>query len=255
MRAYIQTCKLSDSLSENAQDARYGFLQRGYEIVDFSADDLYSGKLDYVLQHEADDMVLYGGCGTVREAVRRAGAPDPVNMDLPESLRAFWGRGVTQSTMGEIRHLVSTESQLLPVHVKPLNAQKLFTGLVVREFKNLIPSASVPAETPVLVQQCVNFLSEWRAYVLRGQIINVGNYRGDPLMFPDRDTMQAGLAAYAECPVFCAMDWGVTDAGETLLVEVNDGHSLGSYSLRCNEYVTGIIARWRQMLGLPDTIL
>lgn len=48
------------------------------------------------------------------------------------------------------------------------------------------------------------------------------------------------------------MDWGVTEDGRTLLVEVNDGFALGNYGVRLFEYTAMIEARWRQLMGLSD---
>jgi hypothetical protein len=254
MKAYIQSSKLSDNLHENAQDARLGFQLRGYEIVPYSIVQLREGDFDDELLNDKENIIFYGGVGTIREAVRRAGRPMPPMLDLPESLKEFWGRECWHSTLGEVRRSFSgSTSEPIPVHIKPLEHHKLFTGRVIREFKDLIPSAHAPAETSVLVQTLVDFVSEWRATVLRGSIINVANYKGDPLSFPDRAQMEDGLEAFrGEGPIAYAMDWGVTSTGATCLVEVNDSFSLGNYGLRCLEYVQILEARWRQLMGLED---
>ena len=55
------------------------------------------------------------------------------------------------------------------------------------------------------------------------------------------------------------MDWGVTDTGQTLLVEVNDGFALGNYGFALGNYGTKgyhytamIECRWRELMGLSD---
>lgn len=251
MRAYVQSSKLSDGLNENARDARHGFRLRGYEVLQYSVEQVYAGKFDEVLQNEKDDVIFYGGVGTVREAVRRAGRPAPPMLDLPESLRAFFGRNVWEGTMGDVRRMVQ-DNVGLPVHMKPRDHHKLFTGKLVREFKDLIPSAHVDGKEPVVLQGLLEFVSEWRAYVLHGEILNVGHYTGDPLLFPDRDVMEAGLVAFVDQPVACSMDWGVAKDGETWLVECNSAYSLGNYSLRCLDYTAMIEASWRELMGLEQ---
>ena len=52
-----------------------------------------------------------------------------------------------------------------------------------------------------------------------------------------RDTAPAGYG----------IDFGITDDGKTLLVEVNDGHSLGNYNLRPVEYAKLLEARWDEL--------
>jgi len=60
------------------------------------------------------------------------------------------------------------------------------------------------------------------------------------------------VQAFEDRPISFGMDWGITSAGPTILVEVNDGFSLGNYGLRGPEYTALIEARWRQLMGLPD---
>ena|SRR3989344_2859494 len=250
---YVQKHKLSDPISPSAKDAVHGFQLRGYySVSEFTLEDVRAGVYDEVLREEPE-CVFFGGVGTIREILKRAGKPAPPVLDLPESLRAYWKRKVWKGTMGEVRAIVQNYSpESLPIHMKPLNFHKLFTGRLVREFKDLIPSAHVDATEPVLLQEPVELLSEWRAYVLRGEIINVGFYTGDPLLFPNSWTMKEGLRDFTEKPVACAMDWGVLKNGETALIEVNDGFSLGNYSLRSYDYAAMIEARWRELMGLPE---
>jgi hypothetical protein len=125
-------------------------------------------------------------------------------------------------------------------------------GTVIRAFRDLIPTASISSDEPVLVQQYVEFVSEWHASILRDKILHIGDYRGDPLVFPDANVAKVALKAIDDRPISFGMDWGITRSGQTLLVEVNDGFSLGNYGLRGGEYTALIEARWRQLMGLPD---
>jgi hypothetical protein len=139
-----------------------------------------------------------------------------------------------------------------PLHVKPLDQHKLFTGYVIHAFRDLIPTAAISDDILVLAQGLVDFRSEWRAYILRDEILHIGRYRGDPLLFPDPNVVSQALLAMENRPIAFGMDWGVSATGETLLVEVNDGYSLGNYGLPGPEYTAMIEARWRELMGLPD---
>ncbi len=57
---------------------------------------------------------------------------------------------------------------------------------------------------------------------------------------------------YGTQPIGFGMDWGVTDLGQTLLVEVNDGFALGNYGTKGHHYTALIECRWRELMGLPD---
>ena len=186
MRAYVQQVKESDSIYLPMIEAAHWFGQRGYEVIQFESAEVANGLLDDDLLHHPEEMVVRGGVGTIRELLRRAGRPSPPNIDLPPSLSPWIGRRVWQSTLGQIRASVNSDDYQ-PVHVKPLHDHKLFKGTVVRAFRDLIATASVSADVPVLVQECVEFVSEWRAFILRDTILKVGHYRGDPLLFPDQD--------------------------------------------------------------------
>jgi hypothetical protein len=43
------------------------------------------------------------------------------------------------------------------------------------------------------------------------------------------------------------LDWGVTDTGETRLVEANDAYALGYYGLQSVLYARMIDARWEEL--------
>lgn len=123
---------------------------------------------------------------------------------------------------------------------------------MVASFADFIPLAGVDDNEPVVVQEFVEFVSEWRATVLRDRIVNVAHYLGDPLKFPDVEVVRRALGDFADRPIACGMDWGVTADGRTLLVEVNDGYALGNYGVRGHQYTAVIECRWRELMGLED---
>ena len=251
VKAFVQRVRESDAIYLPMVEAAHWFGQRGYEVIWFEIADISKGELDNDLLRNPDEMIVRGGVGTIRQLLERAGRPAPPNIDLPSSLSKWIGRRHWPSTMGKIRSAVDSP-EFQPVHIKPLNWHKLFKGTVVKAFRDLIPSASVSADEPVLVQELVEFVSEWRAFILRDKILNISNYRGNPLAFPDADAVSAAVAAFEDRPIAFGMDWGITSTGQTLLVEVNDGFSLGNYGLRGPEYTAIIEARWRQLMGLSD---
>jgi len=230
----------------------YWFWERGYEVLQFARDELLSGRLDHYLYDEREDTIIYGAVAVVRDALKRANRPAPPNIDFPDELRGYLGRRVSECTMGSIRELVRSESTQLPIHIKPRDRQKLFKGRVVSTFADLIESSGVPDNEPVISQEIVCFVSEWRATVLRNRIVNISNYKGDPMCFPNPETVSAAVDQYKTQPIGFGIDWGVTDTGQTLLVEVNDGFALGNYGTKGYHYTAMIECRWRELMGLPD---
>jgi hypothetical protein len=251
VKVYVQKVRDSDAIYLPMLESAHWFNQRGYEVVWFETEDISNGILDDDLLLHPDETIVRGGVGTIRQLLKRAGRPAPPNIDLPDSLTEFIGRHYWQSTMGKIRSKVDSP-QFEPIHIKPLNWHKLFKGTVVRAFRDLIPTAAISADEPLLVQEFVEFVSEWRAFILRDEILHVGHYRGDPLLFPDPNVVKTSVRSFVGRPIGFGMDWGITTSGQTLLVEVNDGFSLGNYGLRGPGYTAIIEARWRQLMGLAD---
>lgn len=251
-RAWVQQVAQHERNYLNTTRVAHWFWERGYEICRFSVEELRNGRMDDDLRFQLTDIVLFGGLGVVREALCRAGISMPKPLDIPQSIKSWAGRPIWESTLAEVRSWVEQETHRLPVHVKPRDHEKLFTGCVVNSFRDLISSSHVVGETPVLLQGVVKLRSEWRAYVLRGQIGHVGHYAGDPLCFPDPRLMIDAVSAFTERPIAFGIDWGVTDEGQTVLIEVNDGFSLGNYGAPGWLYSAMIEARWRQLVGLAD---
>ena len=44
-----------------------------------------------------------------------------------------------------------------------------------------------------------------------------------------------------------ALDFGITDEGKTLLVEVSDGYALASFGLKSRLYMQILLARWQEL--------
>lgn len=228
------------------------FWERGYDVIPFTRQQLKSGDLDCYLFEERESSIFYGAVAIVREALERAKRPAPPNIDFPEELRKFAGRRISDGTLGMVRDLVHQDSASLPIHVKPRYHQKLFKGQVVRSKADLLPISGVSDDDAVIIQESMQILSEWRATVLRGKVVNVSNYKGDPLRFPDPKVMAQGVADFVAQPIGYALDWGVVADGRTLLIEANDGFALGNYGTKGYLYTALVEARWRQLMGLPD---
>ncbi len=65
-------------------------------------------------------------------------------------------------------------------------------------------------------------------------------------------TVCSAVKNYATAPAAYAMDFGVTDSGATILVEVNDGYSLGNYGLDSLLYAKLLSARWAELTNTID---
>lgn len=225
--------------------AWYGFNEVGLDIEFYEWPALERGDVEV-----QPEVLVVGGILCVREALRRIGVPAPPPLDYPEVLEPFLGRRVWQETLAEVRRRYQDVGP--PLFMKPFKHAKEFNGQLVSRFRDIIASARLPGETRVWVSEPVNFISECRYYVHNNRVVGIGHYRGDPLRVPDPSVAQQAVRVYADtAPVAYGLDMGVTDTGQTLLVEVNDAFALGCYGLAPIKYTRMLEDRWRQLVGLP----
>lgn len=224
--------------SINYHVARKGFEYRGAEINIFQRHEFDELRL------QKNDIVI-AGISLTHKAFAELGLSVPSLPAIPEALAPFAGRMTWRSTIGDVRQRVSRGD---PIFFKPAPSQpKLFTGLVANRVSDLVETASLDDATPIDCSEIVSFRSEYRCFVLNGEVIGVRPYKGDPLLFPESGRIRKAVAAWSDAPVAWALDMGVTSANQTLLVEVNDSYALGSYGLPPARYAAMIEARWAEL--------
>jgi len=84
--------------------------------------------------------------------------------------------------------------------------------------------------------------------VTRGVVRGISHYAGDPLRFPAANVIRMAVGAWRSAPAGYAVDVGVTDDSRTILVEVNDGYSLGHGGLVADLYARLLLARWDELV-------
>jgi hypothetical protein len=224
--------------SVSSYDAYLGFCDMGFEVV------VFDDPKD--LRNATKEDLVVGGIGIVRSHLENLGANCP-DIDYPEELSRFLCRKLWRTTIDR----VNCEVDSWPVFVKPVE-EKRFTGCVIRSTADLIGKGCRGDNYEVICSEPVNMLSEYRCFVRRGEILDVRHYRGDWSLAPNRAVIEAAASAYTSAPAGYAADFAVTDKGETVLVEVNDGYSLGSYGLWHDLYAQLLSARWFELVGSPD---
>jgi hypothetical protein len=228
--------------SESCYSAALGFAHKGYHVVECEADP----NLFVALCNEPESMFV-GGIKTMQKAFR-AIAVTPPQIDNPHiHLPEYLGREVLEATWYDVEQMV--EANQLPIFVKPLDEQKLFTGYVVNNKSDLAYAKyDVKHDTKILISETVNFISEYRCFVLNGEMVGCKNYKGDFRVTPNFSIMESAIKDYKEQPVAYSIDFGVTDEGATLLIEMNDAYGLGSYGLDKNIYCRLLEARWDEII-------
>jgi hypothetical protein len=220
-----------------------GFRKRGIACELFAPEQLHQRALPL-----ARDTPVVGGLRVVEAAMEAVGMVVPTADNLPECLAPYRGRKVWHSTWGDLRRRYGKAGPPEPLFVKPLRRNKGFPALALYDATDVSSAAHLADGEEVLVAEYVVFASEWRCYLCRGQILEICHYQGELFHYPDARVIKAVIADYGPlAPAGCGIDFGVLVDGRTVLVEVNDGYSLGSYGLNSVEYSELLEARWVQL--------
>lgn len=197
-----------------------------------------------------------GDVNYLRAAMAAVGAREPENLSYHPALRHMLYRHVRLTHAGNV---------LGRMFIKPART-KAFTGFV---FDTLADPARMnahdreqydafmecPPSEQVWVSDVVEFVSEWRYYVLAGKIIGAARYDqdgADGAPAPDPAVAVAAARAMADAGVDTfALDLGVLSTGETALVEANDAWAIGLYgrALDARLYLHLLWRRWQQITG------
>lgn len=252
MKAYIQTKENGDWLHENCYSSAEGFHRMGYDIVKFELKDTeqFNGYIEF-RDFDIRDDVAHGGVKAMRNLFDKFEVPQPKIDNPHEHLLKYTGR-----TFGHVKYkdIVKEFSSkhtvdLTPIFIKPLTEHKLFTGFVVTHFSDLIKTAHIDPETDILTSSVSNFISEYRCFVRRRSLVGIKNYTGDFFKIPDSKIVYDAINNYDNQPLAYSLDFGITEGGETQLIEINDGFALGAYGLNSIYYCQMIRDRWHQIIN------
>lgn len=223
--------------SINGATAKFGFGELGIKVIPFQG----FGDIDTDVDCGPEALV-HGFIGDVNNAMDKLGLPRPASIDYPEELGGFYGRKIWTGTLDDIQ-----DRGLHPgVFVKP-QEQKLFTGFLWQGTRACrLHLAPYDKTTPVYFSQPRELVSEYRCYVLEGEIVGVKHYKGDWSKGPQQSVVKAAVAAYQPYRAY-AIDFGILAEGGTVVVEVNDAFALGCYGLHPTAYARMIEARWEEL--------
>ena len=215
------------------------FYNMGFEIIEVES----FNNLNIV-----QDNIFLGSIDFIHSALRKLNIPIPEPNDYPISLKNFIGRNISESTIEKI----SNNPDLWNVFVKPKGTLKKFAGRLVKTTHDLVGCGDRENIVPIWVSDPVDFISEWRVFVRYNKIIGVKSYKGDWRSQYDYRIIEDAVRSYENAPAGYAIDFGLTSDGKLLIVEVNEGYSIGSYGLFYVDYAKLISARWAELTGQID---
>ncbi|WP_419869280.1 ATP-grasp domain-containing protein [Chryseobacterium sp. CT-SW4] len=241
MKAYIQTDKEGEFYNVNAFTAYEGFKNFGYEIQKFiDANEI----LDKNPEH-----IIVGGIGNVRKHLQNLNIIRPEKeIDYPEELQPFLKRKVWSSSIKNI----FKDKNNWDIFIKPKNETKLFAGKVIRSEMDFLGLLNEEKDTEIWCSELIDFTTEWRCFIRYKEILDIRRYKGKWDNKIDIEEVQKAIDSFVSQPNSYALDFGINEKNEMILVEVNDGHSLGTYGLSSSHYAKFLSARWSQLTHTND---
>lgn len=237
MKAYIKS--LNNFPTEDWMLCAYlGFRELGTDIIFFEDIEEVPANRNSLVVSYIEDTKLF---------LAKLGIEIPKPLHIPESLDTpyYLGRKTRRMTMKEF-----IEDTTLPVFVKPDSTVKEFYSGVITKMETKEHMKNNNPDTIVLTSEVLDFDSEWRGFVINHDLKAIHNYTGNFKIFPNTDFIEEAIHNYSNngAPLGYSIDVGVTTKNETVLIECNDGWSLGSYGCNSTIYTRLLISRWRELM-------
>jgi len=235
LKAYIQTDKNGEFYNVNAFIAYEGFKHFGFEIEKYF-------DINNIKDKIPEDIIV-GGIGNVRRRIELLGIErKQKEIDYPEELEKYLNRKIWKTTLEEV-----LQQKHFNIFIKPDIDTKKFAGKVFKNELDFIGLIDENHPTKVLCSEIVNFKTEFRCFIRYKEILDIRRYKGDLDNSIDLETVINAISDFKSQPKSFALDFGITENNKTVLVEVNDGHSLGSYGISSQNYAKFLSARWSEL--------
>jgi hypothetical protein len=237
-KIYIQSLN-NFPIADWAVSAYLGWKELGTDIIFFEDIEEVPASKWHIVVADIESTNAY---------FKRLGLPPKMSLNIPKSIEKYAGRQIIRTTMGEYKKTYNVP-YMYPIFMKPDGLSKEFIGGVLESEESFkLHMADKPDETPILLSEVVKFVSEYRGYVCEGKLLGIYFYMGDFRVFPDMTVIDSAIAEYEDAPAGYSIDFGITDDGRTLLIECNDGWSLGNYGLEPSKYCRLLGRRWHELM-------
>jgi hypothetical protein len=175
------------------------------------------------------DSIPVGSVEFVCDCIRLNGKVSPSPKNVPEELFSFADRKIFNGTEKDI-----------PNYDHFIKHNDIIKGpfyTVTDNYLLELPPGSYQ------FSGLVDFVSEWRAFVWRGQLVGLHNYAGEFYRFPNVDRINSMIKAYTSAPCAYTLDVGVQN-GKTSVVEVHDFFSCGLYGFADLQLLPLMLGGW-----------
>jgi len=238
LKAFIQRKKNGDFPNINFAIAHDGLDKMGVEIVNYFSS-------DQILEIKKEDLFV-GFVEDTKQLLDCLQISIPKISCYPQILKDYYGRKIWKSTLEQFMN-----DQKYKLFIKPVE-NKIFTGKLIKSFRDFISIGHQKETIEIWCSEPVNIKTECRCFVKYGKIIDLRNYKGDWRINPDVTIVEEVVKKLSLQLSGYAVDFGITQEGKTIVIELNDGYSLGNYGLFSVDYCRLLNARWSQIMGTED---
>ena len=219
-----------------------------------------NANLETLSQHLnllAQGAVPVGSVQFVRRAMELAKVTEPANLSYATGCEPYLKRKVWLSTaeralnMAGARFIKSAETKAFTGFV--LDSESGALGLSGHDQIQYNALHALMPDASVWIAQPVQWVSEYRYYIMGSQIIGSARYdqlESESAPEPDNGVVMQCISALG-IPHPYALDMGVLASGETALVEVNDAWAIGLYgrAMKPEDYVRFLAERWARLIA------
>jgi hypothetical protein len=218
--AYIQEYDAT-RMEPEQKDLCAEFEKRGIPVKRFTKKLLDRNKLAL-----SKNTLVAGEVEVVKKSLRFLGIENPDRDCYPQSLRSFLKRTIRESTIKDISNRMCDGEFSNGIFVKPKLAAKKFTGFVLSSPDDLWRFREVSGSTAIYCTETVDWVAEFRVFVVNGQIVGVKQYVSDSAHLPESKIFEEAIQTLensGEATAGYGIDFGILRNGETTLIEWNDG--------------------------------
>lgn len=234
MRVFIQ--KLAGvHLGTQGELLERGFRSLGIDCVEFLAD-------DDLMDVQREDLVI----GTRLVMAKRLSSLGILSTlsAYPEPLIPLMGSDVRIVDAKELR------TQDLPLFLRPVDGVT-FEPVCAYDLEDLACAGVTGA---AWASEVMWFQVTYRLFMRYGKRVALLAAEGDPNLVPDEDVVADAIARWADMPCACALDFGVTEDGQTVFVCARDALTAAPLGIDARRYALTVSARWAELAGVMDPL-
>ena len=171
----------------------------------------------------------------------------PIPTNYPIELNEFYHRKIWSETLNDsLKNYRNNKNYF----IKPKNDYKSFTGFLLRD--NIKQTFKFPkkygGEYEIDCSEEVNFISEFRCYIVNGKLEHIANYFGDEIdieKYNYKEIIQSLLTNKMYHNT--TLDIGITNENILSIIEHNASFSIDSYDCPYDIYSKLLINGWKEI--------